>query len=281
MHSRQQYVARACCTSLAAGESDSDQEEDAAVTDTQFYDEPTAAADDTLTAGSTSTAQLLTDAGTSYDDIDTDAPRQPQSGPPRPRGSLAQDDATRTTQMHADGSGDASSPQLDDCMGDQAQRSIQMQHSGRGSEAHTQDILAASGETPYSLHADAAQDDRHRSAPSAAAGANEARAAAAVQADAQGQQGRLPAGMSHPGAAVASPSAAPVAEEEGQDLIQLPAGATNPGVAAPTLASNRAFQQELQQRTGERQARAGALMTDAAAREVAGGDSASAQTHLR
>lgn len=281
MHLRQQYVSRACCTLLAAGESDSDQEENTAVTDTQSFYEPTAAADDTLTAGSTSTAQLFTDAGTSYDDIDTDAPQQLQTGPPRPRGSLAQDNTTRTTQTHADGSSDASSPQLDDCMGDQAQRSIQMHHSDRGSDAHSQAIQAASGETPYTLHADATQHDRHRSAPSAAAGANEANAAAAVQADGQGQQGRPPAAMSQPGAPAAFPSAAPVAEEEGQDLTQLPAGATNPGVAAPTLASNRAFQQELQRRSGERQARAGALMTDAAAREVAGGEAASAQTHLR
>ena len=115
----------------------------------------------------------------------------------------------------------------------------------------------------------------------AAAGPDEGKVAADVRADAQSQEAQLPADIRPSGLAVPTPQAVPVAEGDEQGLMQLPAGATNPGAAAPSLASNRAFQQELQRRTGERQARAGALMSDAAAREVAGGEAAPAQTNLR
>ena len=81
--------------------------------------------------------------------------------------------------------------------------------------------------------------------------------------------------------AVATAASEGAFQGEGQEV-----GPTRgiPGVGGATLASNLAFQQELQRRSGERQARAGAVKSDASAREVAdrgNRESEAAQRSLR
>ena len=206
------------------------------------------AAGNTFTEGSSSTAQPLTDTGTSYDDIDTDNPL-PMLG-----GSAEPGDSSNSSAWHKHGNSaaDTTSPQLDS-HNMETQQSVD--HSSAASDAHTQDMTALSQQPVHAdaLHNHMAQQgtEGHTSSSSAAATATTSEAAGHGEGQEVGPPG-IPGGI--------------------------------PGVGGPTLASNLAFQQELQQRSGERQARAGAVMSDASAREVSdrgNSESEAAQRSLR
>jgi len=227
------------------GESESDDEGAAAVNSPQpSPQDASSAAEHTFTGGSSSIAQPFTDAGTSYDDIDTDNPLPMLDTSPDPGSS-----SSSAWHKHGNSTADTTTPQLDS-HNMEAQQNVD--HSNRASDAHTKNVTALSQQP---VHADALHDH-------------------------MAQQGTE---------RYASSSAATVASEgafqgEGQEVGPpgIPGGI--PGVGGPTLASNLAFQQELQQRSGERQARAGAVMSDASAREVAdrgNRESEAAQRSLR
>ena len=133
---------------------------------------------------------------------------------------------------HGTSAADPTTPQLDG-RGRRTQQS--MDCSSGASDAHTQNMNALSQQPVHAdaLHNHMAQQGSERHASSSAA--------------------------------VAATAASEGAQGEGQEVG--PPGI--PGVGGSTLASNLAFQQELQQRCGERQARAGAVTSDASAREVA------------
>jgi len=227
-----------------AGESESDDEGAAAVNSPQpSPQDASSAAGNTFTGGSSSITQPFTDAGTSYDDIDTDNPLPMLGGSTTPGNS-----SSSAWHKHGNSAADPTSPQLDS-HNMETQQSVD--HSSGASDAHTQNLTALSQQPVHgdTLHERMTQlaTEGHPSSSAAAA------AAAASEAADQG---------------------------DGQQIG--PPGI--PGVGGPTLASNLAFQQELQQRSGERQARAGAVMSDASAREVAdrgNRESEAAQRSLR
>ena len=222
------------------GESESDDEGAPAVDSPQPSSQnASSAAEHTFTGGSSSTAQPFTDAGTSYDDIDTDTSLPMLSGSADPG-----DSSSSAWHKHVNSAADTTTPQLDSHNMETQQS---MDHSSGASDAHTQKMTALSLPPVHAdaSHAHMAQQGTEGHASSAATAASEA----AVQGEGQ-EVG--PPGM--------------------------------PGVGGPSLASNLAFQQELQQRSGERQARAGAVMSDASAREVAdrgNRESEAAQRSLR
>ncbi|DBA70627.1 TPA: hypothetical protein ACH3X2_012011 [Trebouxia sp. C0005] len=213
------------------GESESDDEGAAAINNPEpSTQNASGAAEHTFTGGSSSTAQPFTDAGTSYDDIDTDPTV-------RMLGESADPGDSSAWHKHDISAADTTTPQLDSHNTD-TQHTVD--HSNRAShahDAHTQNMTALSQQP---VQADALPDHMPQ----------------------QGTEGHASSSAAAAAATAASEAAVQVeGQEVGPPCI--------PGVGGPTLASNLAFQQELQQRSEERQARAGAVMSDASAREVA------------
>ncbi len=228
------------------GESESDDEGAVAVNSPQPSSQnASCAAEHTFTGGSSSTAQPFTDAGSSYDDIDTGTTLQMLVGSAAPGASSS----SSAWHEHSNSAADTTTPQVDSHNMEIKQS---VDHSSGASDAHTQNMTALSQQPVHAdtLHSHMAQQGTEGHASSSAAAKTEA--ATATEA----------------------------ASEEGQQVR--PPGI--PGVGGPTLASNLAFQQELQQRSGGRQARAGAVMSGASAREVAdrgNRESEAAQRSLR
>ena len=238
-----------CISPVGESESDEDDvlpsQEPQTQTQTDKY-----AAEQTVIGGLTSTAQPVTDVGTSYDDIDEDtATSQQYAIAPNNKPSTAQ----RGNSPPAVGSSNANQPSIS------SRASDAHMHAGSSwsSDAHTQDRSGASemqhnASFPNQATGQLAQEvEEGNQLPSALKQEGEER---------QQRQVQMPAGARNPGFAS---SALAQAEDKNQPQVQVPAAtAGDPGSGNPTLASNLAFQQELQQRSGERQARAGALMGD-------------------
>ncbi len=173
-----------------------------------------------------------------------------------PSGS-AEPDKSSSSAWHKHGNSAAdttTTPQLDS-HNMEAQQSVD--DSDRASDAHTKNMTALSQQP---VHVDALHEHM---APQGIKGHASSSAAAAAASEAASEG---------------------FFQEQGQEVGPpgIPGGI--PGVGGPSLASNLAFQQELQQRSGERQARAGAVMSDATAREVAdrgNRESEAAQRSLR
>lgn len=222
------------------------------------------AEEDTLTSGSTSTAQPFTDVSMP---ADSDTVTSPQQG------------AESQLQKHA---------QAEPHLQSQLQGWLQSQ-SGPNTESHTRhaatdpasvsspflDRLATAGGPSSGNASQCAQQPSHFSMASdthtqgsSQSAAEPASAAPNKATDAQFEPNQ------------ARGHAAEEAQEERQH--GQPSNAANPMAAGQALASNLAFQHELQQRSSERQARAGALLGNAEAGETAGrGDQGGQGAHQR
>ena len=118
-----------CLPDALVGESESDDEGAAAVNSPQPSSQnASSAAEHTFTGGSSSTAQPFTDAGTSYDDIDTDNPLPMLGGSPDPG-----DSSSSAWHKHGNSAADTTTPQLDS-HNTETQQSVD--HSNRASDAH-------------------------------------------------------------------------------------------------------------------------------------------------
>ena len=219
---------------LLVGESESDDEGAAAVNSPRPPSQDiSSAAENTFTGGSSSTAQPFTDASTSYDDIDTDTSLPMLGGSADPGNSSS----SSAWHKHGTSAADPTTPQLD---GRDRRTQQSIDHSSGASDAHTQNMTALSQQP---VHADALHNHMAQ----------------------QGAERHVSSSAAAPVAATATAASEGAVQREGQEVG--PPGI--PGLGGSTLASNLAFQQELQQRSGERQARAGAVTSDASAREVA------------
>lgn len=229
------------------GESESDEDDATAMSnsDKQALQEPSVAntSDGTITAGSTSTAQPFTDAVAYFDDIDTD-----DMAESRPSGTQSHDIQTSQTSATAnDDSIDKMRPSLSPAA--EEQRDLQSaafahqpenEQQGHVQAPPSNDTAVVSGQSVshtrqgHSQLQPASQADFQHQERTQASRSNDT-----AMASGQSQ---------HHGRSQASPSNdAPVASGQ-------------------SLAGNLAFQQELQQRSGQRQARAGA-MSDATIKE--------------
>ena len=232
-----------------AGESESDEDDVTAMSnsDKQALQEEGAASgpDGTITAGSTSTAQPFTDAVASYDDIDTD-----DVADSRRSGTQSHDrQSSHASAVVTGDSVDKLHPSLSPAA--EEQRHLQSaafahqpdsQQQGQFQASPSNDTAVASGQSLSHTR----QEHSHLQPASQADFQHQERTQVSPSNDTAVASGQ----SQHHGHSQASPSNdAPVASGQG-------------------LAGNLAFQQELQQRSGQRQARAGAT-SDATTRDVA------------
>ena len=251
-----------------AGESESDEDDVTAMSnsDKQALQEQSAASgpDGTITAGSTSTAEPITDAVASYDDIDPDdmAQSRPSTHPHYRQSSHTSAAVTNDSVDKLHPSSSPAPKEQRDSQSAGFAHQTENEQQGHFQAPLSNNTALASGQ----LLSHARQGDSRLQPASQADFQHQERTQASPSNDTAMASGQS---QHHDRSQASCSDDTAVSSDPSQHHGRSQASPSNdaPVASGQGLAGNLAFQQELQQRSGQRQARAGA-MSDATIKEV-------------